>query len=716
MEVLSLFNFKPLKTIYENSIFKIYKVEKEDGTIAVVKKITLPISDDDAVKLMESGKILFLQDATNYYLQQMNKEIEILKKLNNEKNILHYQDKYEETIDGKTSYYIIMEYAEDCSSYFQREGVSESDVIKLGIDICRALEACQKNNIYHNDIKPANLFYNGEEYKLGDFGNSTQGSDNNIINFGSMNYISPEVYERKPTTSTSDIYSLGIVMYQLLTNHLPFTTTEESEEKALEKRMSGIAIPPIDTSNKELANIVLKACSYDINNRYQSVSELKKDLEQIVNPSTEKKKITFIKTKMNDTISVFDKSLIEKQDKKMQEIYIQQRKNKKMSSIKKMLKKGLLIALLLILIGVSSFIYAYNRECEPGYINKNGICTKGYYYCDTGYSLNEKNQCQKTIKSIDAKVTYSCPNGYTYTNDTCVSNEIQEPTFTYQCIDGFTLNGKKCEKTESNDAVETYTCPKGYANMNGICVKGDEKDATAKYSCPSGYTKGPFKENGTYKCSKYVTSSSSIDATPKYSCSRGTLNSNNKCVVVTNNVSKSSCNGVTSNEKCTTTGGTWCEYYPYTAGCTKTCTYTCTVTSEPNVTYSCTNGGTLSGTKCNFSGGNTIKVNADVTYSCPSGYERIGSKCIYGKQINGTKVYTCLDSQTLVGNKCYTTITTDAVGMYTCPEGFIASGVTCIQNDFPQPVKKYTCSRIYTLNGDKCEEYETKPAKAEYTK
>lgn len=357
----------------------------------------------------------------------------------------------------------------------------------------------------------------------------------------------------------------------------------------------------------------------------------------------------------------------------------------------------------------------FNRTCDAGYINKNGICKKGYYFCDNGYVLNSDNKCQKTIKSINAKATTTCKSGYTYTNETCVSNEVKEPVFTYQCLDGFILNGTKCEKVETNDAVVTYTCPSGYANMNGVCIKGDEKDATVSYSCPSGYDNGPFLENGEYKCSKYVQSSSTTDATPNYKCSSGTLN-NNKCVTVTENVSKSNCSGTTSNEKCKTSGGYWCSYTPYAYGCTTTCTYTCTVATAPKVTYTCPNGGVLNGTKCSYSGGNTIKTNAIANYTCPAKYEKIGLKCIYGKQINGTVVYTCLDSQTLVGDKCHTTITTDAVGMYTCPEGFIASGVTCIQNDFPQPVKKYSCSRIYTLNGDKCEQYEIKEAKPVFTK
>ena len=709
-----LYNWKPLKLISGDNVFKIYKVEQEDGSIAVVKKLTLPIDEDDAAKLVESGKILFLQDATNYYVQVMNNEVELLRKLSNEPNILHLFNTYQDQDNQKTNYYIIMEYAEDIISYFTKNGVSEEDIIKLGIDICTALESCKKANIFHNDIKPANIYFSNN-YKLGDFGNITFGSDNNIVSFGSPNYLSPEIYNHQPTTESSDLYSLGIVMYQLLFGHLPFVNEKVNEKQALVERMSGKFIPTSDDINSELAQVIIKACSYNEKERYQNAAEMKMDLTKIVNINNEKKSIVFSNSKLNDTISVYDRELIERQSRISQELNDKKQRNFRLSLLKKWIGRISKVVVMVLLLFIVLSFYIFNRTCESGYINRNGICTKGYYYCDSGYSLNEKNQCQKIIKSVDAKVTYSCPSDYTYTNETCVSNDIKTPTFTYQCLDGFKLNGKKCEKTETNDAVITYTCPKGYANMNGVCIKGDEENAKATYSCPSGYNNGPFLENGTYKCSKYVTSSSTIDATVKYSCTTGTLNSNNKCVTVTHNVSKSSCFGTTSNEKCTTTGGYWCNQYPYYGGCTKTCTYTCTVTTEPKKTYTCDNGGTLNGTKCYYSGGNTIKVNATATYTCPKGYERVGTKCIYGKQINGTKKYTCLDSQTRVGDKCYTTVTTDAVGMYTCPTGFVASGVTCIQDDFPQPVKKYTCSRVYTLNGDKCEQYETIPAKAEFT-
>ena len=103
MEILSLYNWKPLKLISGNNISKIYKVEKEDGTIAVVKKITLPISDNDAALLMERGKVLFLQDATSYYMEMMNNEINILNQLSGSPNVLHIFDTHQENETGKRS-------------------------------------------------------------------------------------------------------------------------------------------------------------------------------------------------------------------------------------------------------------------------------------------------------------------------------------------------------------------------------------------------------------------------------------------------------------------------------------------------------------------------------------------------------------------------------------------------------------------------------------
>jgi hypothetical protein len=174
-------------------------------------------------------------------------------------------------------------------------------IIKLGIDICKALEVCQKHNIIHRDIKPENIFVSDMgDFKLGDFGIARQieKTMSGLSRKGTFSYIAPEVYKGEPYGSTVDIYSLGMVMYRLLNNNrLPFMPpyperiTYEAKETSLLRRVNGEAIPMPSNDNGRLAEIVLKACAYEPKDRYDSPSVMRKALEDILYSDAEGKVI-----------------------------------------------------------------------------------------------------------------------------------------------------------------------------------------------------------------------------------------------------------------------------------------------------------------------------------------------------------------------------------------------------------------------------------------
>jgi serine/threonine protein kinase len=115
----------------------------------------------------------------------------------------------------------------------QNQSLTESDVIKLALDLCNALELCHSKSIMHRDIKEANIFVsNNNTYKLGDFGVSKDISNATHLEtkVGTINYMPPEIFSGKKYTKNADIYSLGIVLYKLL-NHgrIPFLPTYPNE-------------------------------------------------------------------------------------------------------------------------------------------------------------------------------------------------------------------------------------------------------------------------------------------------------------------------------------------------------------------------------------------------------------------------------------------------------------------------------------------------------
>lgn len=127
--------------------------------------------------------------------------------------------------------------------------LSEDDVIRLGIDLCKALEYCQCQNIIHRDIKPENIFVSRfGEFKLGDFGiaRELERTMSGLSKKGTYSYMAPEMYKGEAYDSRVDIYSLGIVLYKLRNhNRLPFISLEKQlityrdKENALNKRMAG---------------------------------------------------------------------------------------------------------------------------------------------------------------------------------------------------------------------------------------------------------------------------------------------------------------------------------------------------------------------------------------------------------------------------------------------------------------------------------------------
>lgn len=167
-------------------------------------------------------------------------------------------------------------------------------VIKLGIDICKALEECETENIVHRDIKPDNIFINkNETFKLGDFGLSRKMTKSASFSLrksaGTPLYMAPEALGwGSKIDHQSDIYSLGIVMYQMLNDgNIPFVEDMQDfleTDEAIGRRADGeIPLPP-KYDKEELWKIIKKAIQFKKEERYQSAAEMRKELEVLVNP------------------------------------------------------------------------------------------------------------------------------------------------------------------------------------------------------------------------------------------------------------------------------------------------------------------------------------------------------------------------------------------------------------------------------------------------
>jgi len=192
--------------------------------------------------------------------------------------------------------YIVMEYVE---GYTLKEVIAQSGkltwraTVKIASQICAGLEHAHKNHIIHRDIKSQNILVNEELVaKVTDFGiarastNSTITMTGNTI--GSVHYFSPEQAKGQHTDEKSDIYSLGIVMYEMVTGRLPFDA--DTPVSVALKQIQEIPIAPIQY-DKEMPiavnDIIIKALQKEPRLRYQSATEMLKDLQAVLeNPQS----------------------------------------------------------------------------------------------------------------------------------------------------------------------------------------------------------------------------------------------------------------------------------------------------------------------------------------------------------------------------------------------------------------------------------------------
>lgn len=280
----------------------VYKAERRLGNnsfFSAVKIIHIPLEEQDTEILRreykdENSLRLYYKDLVESCIE----EIHTMEQLKGNSNIVSIEDCYVEEVQGKISWniYIRMEFLQNLAQYIRENRLDEADVIRIGIDICNALEQCEKIKIVHRDIKVDNIFVSSLGcFKLGDFGiaRKLEKSVDCYSSKGTFSYMAPEVFHGERYGAQADIYSLGLVMYKILNKGRdPFVDVTKQmiyyrdKEEALQRRMSGEALPlPADASEK-LGKIIIKACDYNPIHRYKNAEEFRKALEIVMKPES----------------------------------------------------------------------------------------------------------------------------------------------------------------------------------------------------------------------------------------------------------------------------------------------------------------------------------------------------------------------------------------------------------------------------------------------
>ena len=287
--------WKIVSKIGEGSFGRVYKAqrtEKGRSFYSAIKIITIPASKGelDSVR-SESGDEGSVRDYFENLVEECIQEVSTMEYFRGNSHIVSVEDyKVMEYLDEiGWDIFIRMEYLTSFMEYYAGKNLTEKEVMKLGIDLCRALEYCGQLHIIHRDIKPENIFVSRfGDFKLGDFGiaRELEKTASTLSKKGTYSYMAPEMYRGEKYDSRVDIYALGLVLYKLMNhNRLPFLNLEKQlityrdKENALTRRMSGEKPPgPVD-AGEEFGEIILKACAYDPEERYQTPLEFRQALE-----------------------------------------------------------------------------------------------------------------------------------------------------------------------------------------------------------------------------------------------------------------------------------------------------------------------------------------------------------------------------------------------------------------------------------------------------
>lgn len=275
------------------SVYRISREEMGRKYISAVKFITVP--SDEQRKEAETS-LGDDEDTLNEYFGDIVRnivgEIDMLYALSGNSNIISYQDHEVRKRQQGVGWDILirMEYVTSLRKYLKEYSMTMEEVIRLGIDICTALETCSKKGIIHRDIKDDNIFVSDDGvFKLGDFGIARELSKSGRAASmrGTPLYMAPEIFRGEKYDASVDIYSLGIVLYKLLNfgrmplmPPYPEKVSYQDSEDALEKRMSGAELPPPSMAGGKLSSIVLKACAFSAEGRYSSPTDMKYELEK----------------------------------------------------------------------------------------------------------------------------------------------------------------------------------------------------------------------------------------------------------------------------------------------------------------------------------------------------------------------------------------------------------------------------------------------------
>ena len=286
--------WKVVRKLGQGSFGGVYEIQRTlpDGRVerGALKKLSVPHDREEIEEMLSNS--FSTESITAHYKDQMGdlvREYSLMQELGSCGNVVTCHDIQYVQQEGGLGWdvYIRMDLLRPLKKALGQE-YREETVLKLGLDLCNALKACQKKNIIHRDIKPENILVSEDgTFKLTDFGIAKVSEKTGSGTLAGTNaYMAPEVANRQHYGASADQYSLGMVLYWMMNKRtLPFLPlppeipTANQRQDATNRRFNGEPLPPPVHGSSGLKQIVQKACAFSPAHRYQSIQEFSAALE-----------------------------------------------------------------------------------------------------------------------------------------------------------------------------------------------------------------------------------------------------------------------------------------------------------------------------------------------------------------------------------------------------------------------------------------------------
>lgn len=275
----------------KGSVYKAYRDTESGREYCAIKHVPIPASEGVMRRLKEGG---LDDESMNAYIESKlmaaNRETAIAERLGGYADFLQYEQTELRERESGLGYdlFIRTPLEKSLASRMAEGPLSREEQLDLGIDIATALEACSTEGVVHRNVKPANIFCTETGFKLGDASMARLAEMGGEPEGAPSPYAAPEILKGEPASESSDVYSLGLILYRAANKGRmpllppdPEPYTEAMVDSAALRRVAGAKLPAPSEADELLSGVILKALACEPKDRYPSARELRQALSSI---------------------------------------------------------------------------------------------------------------------------------------------------------------------------------------------------------------------------------------------------------------------------------------------------------------------------------------------------------------------------------------------------------------------------------------------------